>query len=137
MLRPVGQYMRYFADATLALDVLKKSLSAEDPAFKIDGGEVSRDGQLLAEIEINKPGSDMFSDDVNGMLQRLQSAGASAVTQRVQGTQAVLAVQILDGAGNAMEVLEPFWNVLSRLATGLWHVEGQGFYDQGQLVAQV
>jgi hypothetical protein len=133
----VGQYMRYFADATLGLDVIKKSLSTEDPSFKIDGGEVLRDGQLLAEIEINKPGSDMFSDELDGMMQKLQYVGASQVMHRVQGTQAVLAVQILDGTPNAMELLGPLWNVLSRLATGLWHVEGQGFYDQGQLIAQV
>lgn len=129
--------MRYFADATLGLDVIKKSLSSEDPYFKIDGGEVSRDGQLLAEIEITKPGSDMFSDDINGMMHKLQHAGASHVMQRIQGTQAVLAVQILDGTPNAMEVLGPMWTVLSRLSSGLWHVEGQGFYDQGQLIAQV
>jgi hypothetical protein len=129
--------MRYFADTSLALDVIKKALSVEDSTFKIDGGEVLRDGQLLAEIEINKPGSDMFSDDTNGMLQRLQHAGAPQVMQRIQATQAVLAVQILDGNPAAMELLGPFWNVLSRLATGLWHVEGQGIYDQGQLLAQV
>lgn len=129
--------MRYFADAGLALDAIKKGLSVEDATFKIDGGEVSRAGQLLAEIEINKPGSDMFSDDINGMMQRLQYAGNPQVMQRVQGTQSVLAVQILDGAPDAMELLGPLWTVLSRLATGLWHVEGQGFYDQGHLVAQV
>lgn len=129
--------MRYFADATLSLDVIKKSLSAESPSFKIDGGEVSRDGQLLAEIEINKPGSDMFSDDISGMLQRLRDVGATQVMQRIEGTQAVLAVQILDSAPNAMELLGPLWTVLARLATGLWHVEGQGFYDQGQLIARV
>jgi hypothetical protein len=129
--------MRYFADGSLGLDVIKKALSAEDPTFKIDGGEVSRGGQLLAEIEINKPGSDMFSDDINGMMWKLQHAGASQVMQRIQGTQAVLAVQILDGAPNAMELLNPLWSVLARLASGLWHVDGQGFYDEGQLVAQV
>jgi hypothetical protein len=129
--------MRYFADATLGLDVIKKSLNAEDRAFKIDGGEVSRDGQILAEIEINKPGSDMFSDDINNMMQRLQQVGASQIMQRVGATQAVLSVQLLDGTPNAMEQLGPLWNVLSRLTTGLWHIEGQGFYDQGQLIAQV
>jgi hypothetical protein len=130
--------MRYFADAGLALDVLKKSLGAADPSFKIDGGEVSRGGQLLAEIEINKPGSDMFSDDINGMMSKLQYAGGHAnhVSARVQSTQAILAVTILDGTPNAMELLGPFWTVLSQLASGLWHIEGQGFYDQGQLVVQ-
>jgi hypothetical protein len=129
--------MRYFADATLALNAIKKALSVEDPSFKIDGGEVSRDGQLLAEIEVNTPGSDMFSDDINGMLKRLQEVGAAQVIQRVQGTQAILAVQILDGTPNAMDLLGPLWTVLERLAAGLWHVDGQGFYDQGQLIARV
>ncbi|CAN5922712.1 hypothetical protein BH11GEM2_BH11GEM2_36920 [soil metagenome] len=132
----VGQFMRYFADATLALNVIKKSLSVEDPTFKIDGGEVSLDGKLLAEIEINKPGSDMFSDDINGIMKKLQDVGAVQVMQRVQGTQAVLAVQILDETPDAMKLLEPLWTVLSRLAAGLWHVDGQGFYEQGTLVAQ-
>ena len=126
--------MRYFADATLALDVIKKALGGEDPTFKIDGGEVSQNGQILAEIEINKPPSDMFSDDINSMVSKLQYAGAPHVMQRVQSTQAVLNVQLM--AANSMELLGPFWNVLARLATGLWHIEGQGFYDQGQLVAQ-
>jgi hypothetical protein len=36
-----------------------------------------------------------------------------------------------------MELLGPFWNVLSRLGTGVWHLEGQGIYDQGQLVARI
>src|SRR5688572_15688676 len=111
--RIVGQYMRYFADATLALDALKKSLKTEDATFKIDGGEVWRGEQLLAEIEINKPGSEMFSDDINGMIQRLQSVGAFPVMQRIQATQAVLAVQILDNAQNAMDQLAPLWNVLA------------------------
>jgi hypothetical protein len=129
--------MRYFADAPLSLDQIKRGLSTEDRSFKIDGGEVSRDGQVLAEIEITLPGSDMFSDDVNGMLQRLQRVGASQVMQRVGATQCVLALHILDGTPNVMELLGPLWNVLARLANGLWHVESQGFYDQGQLIAQV
>lgn len=129
--------MRYFADATLGLDVIKQALGAEDRAFKIDGGEVSCDGQILAEIEVSKPGSDMFADDVGYMLQRLQQVGASQLVHRIGATQALLSVQLLDGAPDAMDRLGPLWNVLSRLATGLWHVEGQGLYDQGQLIAQV
>ncbi len=131
--------MRFFADAALPLDAIKKGLSGEDASFKIDGGELSRGGQLLAEIEINRPGSDLFDDEIAGTVSKLQyfvSAGSAGnapqVIQRVQGTQAVLAVQMLDP--NAMELLGPFWTVLSRLANGLWEIEGQGFYDQGQLV---
>ena len=126
--------MRFFADAPLPLDALKKGLSGQDPSFKIDGGEVSRGGQLLAEIELNQPGSDMFADDIAGTINKLQYAGgnASLVIQRVRSTQVVLSVQMLDP--NAMELLGPFWSLLSNMSSGLWEVEGQGFYDQGQLI---
>lgn len=131
----MAQSMRFFANAALPLDVLKKALSGADPSFKIDGGEVSRAGQLLAEIEINRPGSDMFDDDIAGTVSKLQHAGGHQVIPRIQSTQAVLAVSMLDP--NAMELLGPFWTVLSQLAHGLWEIEGQGFYDQGQLVVAV
>jgi hypothetical protein len=124
--------MRFFANGALPLDALKKALSGADPSFKIDGGEVSRAGQLLAEIEINRPGSDMFDDDIAGTVSKLQRVGAHHVVPHIQATQAVLAVQMLDP--NAMELLGPFWTVLSQMANGLWEIEGQGFYDQGQLV---
>lgn len=130
----VGQYMRYFADGALPLDAIKKGLGTEDPSFKIDGGEVSKAGQILAEIEINRPGSDLFDDEIAGTVSKLQHAGGNAqqVIQRVQAVQAVLAVQLLEPS--AMEQLGPLWNVVTRLANGLWQIDGQGFYDQGQLV---
>ena len=128
--------MHFYADAMLGLDLIKKSLGAADPAFKIDGGEVQHNGQVLAEIELTKPGSDMFSDDINGMLQKLRYAGSPGqVMARIQATQTVLAIQLMTPA--AMDQLGPLWNVLAQMATGLWHVDGQGLFDQGQLVATV
>jgi hypothetical protein len=124
--------MRFFANVALQLDALKKALAAEDPSFKIDGGELSRGGQLLAEIEINKPPSDMFDDDIQSTVQKLQRVGAHQVIPHIQATQATLSVMMIDP--NAMELLGPFWNVLSRMADGLWEMEGQGFYHQGNLV---
>ena len=133
----VGQSMRFFADAAVPLDAIKKGLSGQDPSFKIDGGELSRGGQLLAEIELNRPGSDLFDDEIAGTVNKLQYAGGQAqmVIQRVRSTQVVLAVQMLDP--NAMELLGPFWSVLQGLSNGLWEIEGQGFYDQGQLIVPI
>jgi hypothetical protein len=136
MIAAVGQFMRYFADSRLTLDAVKKALVAVDPTSKIDGGEVSRADQLLAEIEITSPGSDMFADDINDMMGRLQQAGASDPVQRVQRAQSIMSVQILD-TPDAMARLEPLWTVLAQLATGVWHVDGHGLYENGQLVARL
>lgn len=127
--------MRFFANTALQLDALKKGLAAEDPSFKIDGGELSRGGQLLAELEINKPGTDMFDDEIAGTIAKLQRAGGHHVVPYIQQTQSTLTVMMVDP--NAMELLGPFWSLLSRMANGLWEVEGQGFYDQGQLIVPI
>ncbi|MBS1122312.1 MAG: hypothetical protein H6Q90_4540 [Deltaproteobacteria bacterium] len=141
--RAVSYYMRYFADAPLALDSIKAGLSAEDPRFKIDGGEITRGTDLLAEIEINRPGSDLFDDELAKMssqLQAVQSSAAGQVLSRVRTTQALLALQVVVQARTqeqTMELLGPLWTVLQSLANGLWHVDGQGFFDGGQLVVAV
>jgi hypothetical protein len=134
----VSYYMRYFADAPLMLDGIKSGLGAQDPGFKIDGGELSRGGEVLAEIEINRPGSDLFDDELAAMMSQLHAVGTPAARQvlaRVQTTQAVVALQIAPQA--TMEQLGPLWAVLQQLANGLWHVGGQGFFDGGQLVVAV
>lgn len=132
--------MRYFADAPLPLDQIKAGLRAEDPTFKIDGGELTRGDQLLGEIEINRPGSDLFDDEIAGTVQRLERAQGHQVIPRVRATQSVLALQVMDGdrgAESTMQLLGPLWSVLQRLANGLWLVDGQGFYDNGTLVVQM
>lgn len=132
--------MRYFADAPLPLDQIKAGLRAEDPAFKIDGGELIRGDQLLGEIEINRPGSDLFDDEIAGTVQRLEHAQGHAVIPRVRATQSVLALQVMDGERTpeiTMQLLGPLWSVLQRLANGLWLVDGQGFFENGQLVVQM
>jgi hypothetical protein len=129
--------MRFFADAGLTLADLKSRLAAADRSFKIDGGEVMRGQETLAEIEINRPGSDMFADDVSQMCGQLQALGPQAynVMARIQNTQAILAVQML--AGSSMEALGPFWQVLQQLSTGLWHIPNQGLYENGQFIVAV
>lgn len=134
--------MRYFADAALALDSIKAGLAAADPGFKIDGGELTRGGELLGEIEINRPGSDMFDDDIAGMLVKLERIGGPAgnVIAHVRNARSLLALQVMDGARppeTTMEMLGPLWSVLQQLANGLWHIGGQGFYDGGQLLVAV
>jgi hypothetical protein len=135
--------MRYFADSSLGLDAIKQGLAAADRTFKIDGGELLRGTELLAEIEINRPGSDLFGDELAQMTAQLQAvgnAGAQHVLARVQHTQSLLAVQVVDQARapeQTMELLGPFWQVLQSLANGLWHVSGQGFFENGQLLVAV
>jgi hypothetical protein len=134
--------MRYFADSGLALADLKSGLAAADRTFKIDGGEVLRGQDTLAEIEINRPGSDLFSDEIAQLSSQLHALGPAGypALSRIQNTQSILAVQMIDQARTpevTMELLAPFWQLLSQLSTGLWHVPGQGLFENGQFVVAV
>jgi hypothetical protein len=135
--------MRYFADDVLTLKAISAALVAVDPQFKIDGGELTRGGEMLGEIEINLAGSDLFGEEVQAKvseLERVPNPSARQVIARLRNIRSVVALSVLynqgqegDGA-RVMERLSPLWPVLGKLSTGLAQADGEGFYDGGQLV---
>jgi hypothetical protein len=136
----VSYYLRYFADRVVTLKAIGAGLVAVDPAFKIDGGDLMRGKDILAEIEINTTGSDLFGEDLTAKindLERAQHPNARHVIQRLRGTQAIVTLHVLDSALDpdvAWEMLSPVWTVLPALSAGLTQSDGQGFYDGSQLV---
>jgi hypothetical protein len=134
----MGYYMRYFADEVLSLKTISAALVAVDPKFKIDGGELTRDGEMLGEIEINLAGSDLFGEEVQAkvaVLEQLPNPKARQVIARLRNVQSVVALSVQGGDGpRIMERLAPLWPVLGTLSTGLAQADGEGFYDGTQLV---
>jgi hypothetical protein len=139
----VSYYLRYFADRVVTLKAIGAGLIAVDPAFKIDGGDLMRGKDILAEIEINTSGSDLFGEDLTAKindLERAQHPNARHVIQRLRGTQAIVTLHVLDSALDpdvAWEMLSPVWTVLPALSAGLTQSDGQGFYDGSQLVVSL
>ena len=136
----MSYYLRYFADRVVTLKAIGAGLVAVDPAFKIDGGDLMRGKDILAEIEINTTGSDLFGEDLAAKindLERAQHPNARHVIARLRGTQAIVTLHVLDSALDpdvAWEMLSPVWTVLPALSAGLTQSDGQGFYDGSQLV---
>lgn len=132
----VGYTLRYFADAPVTLKAISAGLTAGDPSFKIDGGELTHGGDMLGEIEINSAGSDLFGEELQMMIGALERSGQPAahhVIQRLRTTRSIVAVRVqLDGnpdPNRTLGMLTPIWPVLGRLSTGLAQIDGQGFYD--------
>ena len=132
--------MRYFADGVVTLKAIGTGLGGIDPQFKIDGGELLRGKDILAEIEINTTGSDLFAEDLATKvreLERISTPAAQQVIARLQRTQSIVTLHVMDGErdpGVTWDLLGPLWSVLPALSTGLTQSDGQGFYDGSQLV---
>lgn len=136
----MSNYVRYFADGVVTLKAIGGGLATFDPKFKIDGGEVMRGTELLGEVEISVSGSDLFAADCEYKIAecaQIATQAAQQVIARLQGTQSIVTLRVLDGERDpavTWELLSPLWTVLPALSTGLTQVDGQGFYDGEQLV---
>jgi len=140
----VGYTVRYFADGPVTLKQIGSGLQAMDPQFKIDAGELMYGGELLGELEITNAGSDMFNEDIAfkiGELERNGTPAARAVAGRLRATRSIIALNVLDSATRdaqqTWQMIGPLWNVLPTLAPGLTQSDGQGYYDNGQLLIAI
>ncbi len=131
----MSYYVRYFAESPVTLKALSAAIKSIAPDYKIDGGDLMRGLDVLAEIGIDSAGSDLFVEDLNWKLsavEQLPGEAAQWVASRLRGAQSIVSVKV-DPAVN-WDLLGPLWTSLTSLSTGLTQVDGQGFYDGGNLV---
>lgn len=137
----MSYYVRYFAETAVTLKALNAAIKSMQPDYKIDGGDLMRGSDVLAEIEIDSAGSDLFVEELNARLGVIDRIGGQAqqaaqwVGARLRTTQSIIAVKI-DPAVD-WNLLAPLWTSVSSLSTGLTHVDDHGYYDGGNLVVSV
>lgn len=130
-------YVRYFAESPVTIKALSTTIKSLAPDYKIDGGDLMRGQDVLAEVVVDSAGSDLFVEDLNthlGAVARVGGQAAQWVTSRIRGTQSIISVRV-DPAVN-WDLLGPLWQSMTSLAPGLTQVDGQGFYDGSNLVIQ-
>lgn len=129
----MSYYVRYFAESPVSLKALAAGLKAIDPQSKIDGGELMRGGEVVAEVEVDQAGSDLFNEELSSKIAALEQVGAHHVIARLRGTQSIVAARVDPSV--VWDVLGPLWSILPTVSTGLTQVDGYGFYDGSTLVA--
>ncbi len=132
---PVSHYVRYFAEGPASIRALAAALKAVDPQLKIDGGELIRGTEIVAEVEIVNAGSDLFVEELSSHvadIERIKSPASTNVLGRLRGTQAIITVRV--ELATSWDLLAPIWSALPTIATGLTKVDGQGVYDGSTLV---
>jgi hypothetical protein len=143
MLRRVGYYMRFFVEdgQPLSLSELATGLRAADPAFRLaEDGELSHGEQLLAELEVNTRGEELFDEELEEFLElagESETPAGRALARRLKGTSAILAVQVLWGGRSSdatLGLLAPLWDWLREHRRGLVQADGEGFYEGDALI---
>jgi hypothetical protein len=138
----MGCYMRFLLedDRPLSLDVIMAGLSAVDPGFALSaGGDLTRGGELLAQLELNQPGDGLFEDGVGLLCEQAEDAGKPEVATRLGSVTAILAAQVLlqgRDTEETLDLLDPLWEWLIATRRGLLHADAEGFYDRGELILQ-
>lgn len=133
----MSYYVRYFAENPVTLKALSAAIKSIAPDYKIDGGDLMRGQDVLAEIGVDSAGSDLFVEELNSRLWSVAQVGGQAaqwVTSRIRGTQSIISVRV-DPAVE-WDLLGPLWQSMTSLASGLTQIDGQGFYDGSNLVIQ-
>lgn len=146
----MGYLMRFFVVSTAkpTLNQLGEALHRVDSRYQLantdvpDIADLLFDGTLLAVLEINRPGDDMFEDDLaefDEMVGQDSDPATVRVREVLQQTKALVVAEVFwDGteAEAALEKLDPLWNWLFQHVQGLAQADTEGFYDSSGLVLE-
>jgi hypothetical protein len=146
----MGYLMRFFvtSPAALALDHIASALQQIDSRYSLanttvpDIGDLLFDGKLLAVLEINRPGEDIFEDDLaefDEMVGPGVGAAEAHVRDVLQRTTALVVAEVFwEGteAEAALAKLDPLWDWLFQYDEGLAQADTEGFYDRSGLVLE-
>lgn len=146
----MGYLMRYIStDARpITLTLIETALKQVDSAYAIVNIEVDDLGDLMygdtqcAIIEINRPGDDMFEDDLSefqDLVGKGDSPGERLVRETLANATALIVIEALWQGENAEPVLtkiDPLWDWLFANYQGLSQADSEGFYDLAGLILE-
>lgn len=146
----MGYTMRYITTGAreITLEWIEAALRQLDAAYAITNTDVPDIGDLmhgetqLGIIEINRPGDDIFDDDL-AEFQDMVGAGDTLEQRRVldvlHQAQAMVVVEALWPGTDAEPVLaklDPLWDWLFANYPGLLQADSEGFYDGDNLILE-
>ncbi len=126
-------------------------LSSRDPVYRIEEdppdvaftpATILKGGDPLAFLEINRPGDELFEDEVDEFIAEIESVSPASkgVIEHLENTQMTLVTEIQLGFTDPTEVLKelwPFFIWIMQGSAGLLQIDGVGFYDTQSLVLEL
>ncbi len=145
----MGYLMRFIStdERPITLAMVEVALKQVDKAYAITNVEINDMGDFLhgdvrcAVIEINRPGDDIFDDDIEAFQQMMR--GDSIVERRIidvlGNAKSMIVVEAFwEGlsAEPVLEKIDPLWHWLFENYAGLSQADGEGFYDRSGLILE-
>lgn len=146
----MGYTMRYITteDRDLTLALIESALREMDAAYAVTNTDLPDLGDLmygetkLGILEINRPGEDIFEDDL-AEFRDLVGKGDSAEQQHVRDvldrSQAMVVVEAIWQGTDAEPVLSKLdllWDWLFAHYPGLLQADNEGFYEGDKLILE-
>lgn len=146
----MGYYMRYIitSEQAITLPGIGAALTALDPAYAVQSEQIDDVADLLygetfcGVIEINRPGDDIFEDDLlefHDMVGAGDAEGERRVRATLDSAKAIVAVEAIWQGTESESVLkhiDRLWNWLFAHYPGLLQADNEGFYDDHGLILE-
>ncbi|MBK8025718.1 MAG: hypothetical protein IPK19_31085 [Chloroflexi bacterium] len=141
----MGDYFRYLVtvDCDLTLAALEELFRRSSDQFSIHGEEASPNAgdllygsSILGDIEINRPGEEVFDEDLDEQREILDSIeeGTEYVRSVLERVKLMVALQLTEEGHGAYDQIDPLWDLLFENCDGLLQVDDEGFYDSEGVV---
>ncbi len=146
----MGYYLRYFMADTrpIQLQQIKDRFESLDPAYGLepdivdDLGRLTYNGKLIALIEINRAGEEIFDDDLDEFKALIGTPTTEAehrVYAHLTDATAIIAVEAFWKEADMEDTLsriDPLWEWLFSQRAGILQADGEGFYDPHGLIVE-
>ena len=141
----MGYWMRFFDTKTPALTLksLTSALRRLDRKSGLDTGQLTYDGIAFAQIEMSRPGDGIFEEEVANFRDRVaakrgtkMAAAKGKVLTTLDSAKRTVVVRVGDH-DEALELLDVVWDWLFAHRAGLLQADGEGFYENEELILAV
>jgi hypothetical protein len=152
----VGYYMRFFdtQKKRLSLKQIRTALRRIDREYELaftarepQHGILRYAGVVYAEIDLSEPGDRVFEGEIAEMLEALPVVKSKTkvrakelVEETLRAARRTVVVCVRFGTKEVEETLsriDPIWDFLFSNRTGMLHAQGEGFYDEDDLILAV
>ncbi len=145
----MGYYMRYFVtdERPVRVTDFVDSFVAAGQGARLIGeatdGEVQLGDRAIAQVTVNMPGDGLFEEECAEFIEMVEDSdneAAPRVVAALQTSTCVVAVQLLFGnldTDEVLDALEPLWDWLHTHRRGLMQADGEGFYDNHELILEL
>lgn len=139
----MSHYMRFIATDGKAFTLadLEAGLKAEDEAYSLADGLLRFDGEVYAEVEINRPGDGVFESEISTLrefLDEVEEGDRARVEKALRNARAVVVALPIHGERDeesTFDIIDALWDYLFEHHTGLLQADLEGYYDaSGELI---